>query len=455
MQQTPRIEALGKRPLIAEAIERAGGARQLHDSLTPDQRLALRYCWQAHARPLERLPNGEYIGQLPPPGDWITWLVNAGRGFGKTRIGAEWVRSIAKANPGCRIAIVGATADETRKVMYRGDSGIERCCPPWEQPHFNVTDQCLEWRNGSVAYLYSADKPDLFRGPQHHFAWADEMAKWRRLQDAWDNLTMGLRLGPLPRMLVTTTPRPLALLRELRKRPSTVVTTGSMFDNVANLPASFIADMKARYSGTALGEQELYGEMFEQAPGALWSLAWIDKPRVRRPAAAPLTWTPVKMRRLVVGVDPAETSKDESDETGIVVAGLGEDGRGYILEDASDKLSPDQWARKVIAVYRKWQADLIVAETTKGGELVTSVLRLVDSNVPILEKGGNRGKVVRAEPVAALYEQGKISHVGLFSELERQMCCYVLGDKESPDHMDAAVHALAELMLREQAAVLV
>ena len=431
--------AHARESLIASALDLLT-PREIHDALGPRERLALRYCWPAHRRPLFRRDDGTWGGQAAPPGQWVVWLVSAGRGFGKTRLGAEWIRDRAMRFPGTRWAIVGETADEARKVMLKGESGLLSVCAPWERPHFNFTDQSLEFPNGSSVYLYSAEKPEKFRGPQFHGAWLDEFPKWRRMREAWDHIRFGVRLplrGDRPRVVITTTPRPNKLLREIRARASTVITTGSTYENQANLDQSFLDELE-NWKNSKLGQQEIYGKQFDEAPGAIFLASWIEKARVKE---AP------RMRRIVVAVDPTSSDTDRSDETGIVVAGLGEDGRGYVLEDASIRCTPDRWARRAVEVYKRWGADTIVAETTMGGDLVPSMIKLVDSRIPVKIKGGNRGKVSRAEPVAALYEQGKVSHVGGFDELENQMVNYVLGARESPDRMDAMVYAISELML--------
>ena len=357
-----------------------------------------------------------------------------------TRLGAEWIRERAMRFPGTRWAIVGETNDEARKVMLKGESGLLSVCAPWERPHFNFTDQSLEFSNGSTVYLYSAEKPEKFRGPQFHGAWLDEFPKWRRMRDAWDHIRFGVRLplrGDRPRVVITTTPRPNKLLKEIRERASTVVTEGSTYENQANLDQSFLDEL-ANWKDSKLGQQEIFGRQFDEAPGAIFLARWIDE---HRRAEAP------RMRRIVVAVDPTSSDTDRSDETGIVVCGLGDDGRGYVLHDASIRATPDRWARRAVEAYRHWGADCIVAETTMGGDLVPSMIKLVDPLIPVKIKGGNRGKVSRAEPVAALYEQGKISHVGGFDDLENQMTNYTLGARESPDRMDAMVYAISELML--------
>lgn len=362
------------------------------------------------------------------------WLVKAGRGWGKTRVGAEWVRSVA--TPGARIALVGATAADVRDVMVEGESGILAVCEPWNRPLYEPSKRRLTWPNGAMATAYSAEEPDRLRGPQHTHAWADEVAAWAS-PDTWDMLLMGLRLGARPRAVVTTTPRTVPLMRAIQASPGLVITRGSTRDNAANLAPSFLSSLMTRYEGTRLGRQELDGEELDDNPDALWSREAIDGLRVRE---AP------ELARVVVAIDPATTATASSDETGIVVAGLGVDGRGYVLADRSGRYKPDEWARRAVEAYHAHKADRIVAEGNQGGDMVTHVLRTAWPDAPVRIVHASRGKVARAEPVAALYEQGRISHVGSLPQLEDQMCSWTPG-QASPDRMDALVWALTELML--------
>lgn len=376
--------------------------------------------------------------QLPPDdGDWSTFLYLAGRGAGKTRSAAEWVRKTARRFPGCRIAIVARTAADVRDVCIEGESGLLAVHPPAERPLYEPSKRRITWRNGSQATAYSADEPDLLRGPQHHFAWCDELAAWDRLEDAWSNLRLGLRLGTHPRAMVTTTPRPLPLIRDLLKSPTTVVRRGSTFDNAANLAPSALAEFRAKYEGTRLGRQELFGEVLDDVPGALWNRAMLDGGRVE---------TVPDLVRVVVAVDPAVTSGEDADETGIVIAGKGTDGHLYVLADRSCRLSPDGWARRAVAAFDEFRADRIVAETNQGGEMVESVIRTVRPDLPVIRVHASRGKRTRAEPVAALYEQGRVHHRGAFAELEDQMCTFAPeAGAASPDRVDALVWGLSEL----------
>jgi phage terminase large subunit-like protein len=379
--------------------------------------------------------------QLEPDGDaWLVWLILAGRGFGKTRTGSELVRKWSE-DSNARVALVGRTAADVRDVMVEGESGILACSPPWDRPHYEPSKRRLTWATGAIATTYSADQPDLLRGPQHTHAWCDELAAWRRLQETWDNLLFGLRLGDVPRCVVTTTPRPLLLLRRLMQDKRTRTTRGATYDNLHNLAPPFREAVLQRYEGTTLGRQELMGELLDEIPGALWKRSRIDELRV---SAAP------ELRRIVVAVDPSASSGADSDECGIVVAGIDSARCGYVLEDLSGVLSPDQWARRAVDAFVRWDADRIVYEANQGGDMVALTLRTVRASVPLTAVHARRGKHTRAEPVAALYEQGRVHHVGLFAQLEDQQCNWTPDSTDSPDRMDAAVYALTELMLGTQ-----
>lgn len=411
--------------------------RQRELSKLSDKELAaLKWHWPFWARP----------DQIAPEGDWTTWLLLAGRGFGKSRCGAEWVREKAKDFPGCRIALVGETATDARKVMVEGDSGILNISSPDFMPIYSPANRQLTWPNGSIAITYNATQPDQLRGPQHHFAWADEIAKWQYMQDSWDQLQFGLRLGERPQQVVTTTPRPLPLIKKLVADRDTVVTRGKTMDNASNLATPFLKQIEERYGGTRLGRQELDGEILDDIPGALWARSSIDQTRMHE--------APEDLERVLVAVDPATSAEEGSDETGIVVVGFARDkdgyARGYVLEDGSLKGSPEEWARKAVMLYRKWSADRIVAEKNQGGDMVESVLRAVDRAVPIKLVHASRGKIIRAEPISALYEQHRIHHVGRFDELEDQMCTFSVDNIRgngmgSPDRVDALVWGLTEL----------
>lgn len=336
------------------------------------------------------------------------------------------------------------TAADSRDVMILGESGLIAIDPDLTADSYEKTNRCVKWPNGSMAFTYNATEPDQLRGPQHHFAWVDELAKFKYMQETWDQLQFGLRLGDAPQQIVTTTPRPLALIKKLLNDPDTVVTRGRTYDNAANLAAPFLKQIEDRYGGTRLGRQELEGEVLEDVPGALWSRSSIDE--ARRPEA------PKDLERIIVAIDPSTSSEEHSDETGIVAVGCARDPdgfmRGYVLADSSIRGAPDEWAKKAVALYRQLDADRIVAEKNQGGEMVESVLRAADRNIPVTLVHASRGKVVRAEPISALYEQGRIHHVGRFDTLEDQMCAFSTDfDRKdgSPDRLDALVWGLTFL----------
>jgi phage terminase large subunit-like protein len=387
--------------------------------------------------------------QLPPPGDWRVWLMLAGRGFGKTRAGAEWVRSVAEADGSARIALIGATIGDVRRVMIEGESGVLAVSPAATRPKWEPSRGRLAWRSGAQAFVYSGENPDALRGPQHSHAWGDELAKWAYPQASWDMLMMGLRMGAQPRAMVTTTPRPIALLRALRDAVDTVTVTGGTQHNRL-LPPSFVAAMIADYGGTRLGRQELDGELIEDLAGALWTRAMIEACRVR--ALPPLM-------RVVVAVDPSASIG--GDACGIVAVALGSDGLGYVLEDATvSGVGPEGWARAVAACAARHGADRVVAEKNNGGEMVKSVLIAADAGLPVRLVHASRGKVARAEPVAALYEGGRVRHLGAFPELEDELCGLIAGGGyegpgRSPDRADALVWGLSELMVRPKGQVAV
>lgn len=379
-------------------------------------------------------------GQRVSADDWRIWLVMAGRGFGKTRIGAEWVRALAQANPGARIALVAATMAEARSVMIEGESGILSICTGRERPKWEPSRGLLSWRNGSRAHIYSGESPEGLRGPQHHYAWCDEIAKWAHPQASWDNLQMGLRLSERPRTLATTTPRPIALMRRLLAQAE-VVTRGKTADN-AHLPSAFVSAMAADYGQTRLGRQEIEGELIDDLPGALWTRAILETNRVK------INPPP---RRVVIGVDPP--AGVGGDGCGIVAVVLAEDGCAYVVEDASlYGAAPEGWAQATAECARRNAADKLVVEANNGGAMVESVLRAADLSLPIKRVHATHGKVARAEPVAALYGSGRAFHVGAFPALEDQLCGLISGGGyegpgKSPDRADALVWAMTELML--------
>lgn len=374
--------------------------------------------------------------QLAPAGDWSVWLILAGRGWGKTRTGAEWFREKAQTVPMLRI--IAPTYADARDVCVEGESGLKAICEPGELVKWNRSMGEGEFKNGARFKVFSGEEPERLRGPQSYADWCDELAAWQYSQATWDMAMFGLRLGENPQACVTTTPKPVQVVRELLKAPTTHITRGSTYDNRANLAQSFFTQIIAKYEGTRLGRQELNAELLEDTPGALWQRGQLELLRVD---AAPL------LQRIVVAIDPAATSHEGSDETGIVVAGRSADKQGYLLEDASGRYTPDQWARVAIDLYHKHRADRIVYETNQGGEMVEHTLRTVWSAAPLKGVNASKSKQARAEPISALYEQGKVHHVGAqFAQLEDQLCNWLPGDK-SPDRLDAMVWAFTELLL--------
>lgn len=389
--------------------------------------------------------------QLAPDGDWQTWLILAGRGFGKTRTGAEWVRERVKAGTK-RIHLIAPTASDARDVMVEGESGILSVCwagdktitgEPIGRPSYEPSKRRLTWANGAVATLFSAEEPERLRGPQSEAMWCDELAAWKYLRDTWDMAMFGLRLGSKPQAIITTTPKPLKIFRELIADPKTVVTRGSTFDNAANLAGTFLKAVRDKYEGTRLGRQELYAEVMEEAEGALWTRAMIDAAHYRGELP--------EMARIVISVDPAITANEESAETGIIAAGLGCDGIGYVLKDVSGRYSPGDWAKRAIALFDAFGADRVVAEGNQGGEMVRHTIQTERRNAPVTIVHASRGKAARAEPVSALYEQNKVRHAGHLAALEDQLVTWEpLSGMPSPDRLDALVWAITELMVKSQ-----
>lgn len=379
---------------------------------------------------------------MPPRGEWTTWALLGGRGAGKTRAGAEWIRSLVEQNLAGRIALVGETLGDVREVMIEGASGL-RALATTNRPRYEASRKRLLWPNGAVAQAFSASEPESLRGPQFDAAWADEVAKWRYAEAAWDMLQFGLRLGARPRQVVTTTPRPVPIVKRLLSDEATVVTRASTYANRVNLADAFFRSVITRYEGTRLGRQELDADLIEDNPDALWSRAMIDATRVR---AAPA------LARIVVAVDPPATSGPNADECGIVVAGITEDGNAYVIDDRSmGGLTPLTWASRAAKAYRDHKADRMIAESNQGGEMVSTIMRQVMPQAAIRLVRATRGKWVRAEPVAALYERGLVAHVGSLARLEDQMCDFVAGAGKSPDRLDALVWALTDLMLGAEA----
>jgi predicted phage terminase large subunit-like protein len=432
---TEKITA--KRSLISWLVSQPEWLRnRLIRSLRNEDAGQIRFDWREWARD----------AQKPPPGDWRVWLLLAGRGFGKTRTGAEMVRSLVGQHRARHVALVGPTVADVRDVMVEGESGLLAIAAPWDRPDYEPSKRRLTWENGAIATAYSADEPERLRGPQHDFAWCDELAAWR-YPEAWDMLMFGLRLGDNPRAVVTTTPRPSKLIKALVADPKVAVTRGTTYENWKYLAPAFLDQIVRRYEGTRLGRQELDAEILEDVPGALWNRAEIEVARV---SVLP------ELTRVVVAIDPAAGSGEHADETGIILAGKDADGFGYVLADLSGHYTPPEWARAAIAAYRTHGADRIVAEVNNGGDMVEATLRVVDASVPFTAVHASRGKVTRAEPVAALYEQGRVRHLGAFPVLEDQMCAFAhdfdrAAAGYSPDRVDALVWAFTELLISRMA----
>lgn len=399
--------------------------------MTPEQVELILYEWSFWARP----------NQLPPAGQWRYWLCKAGRGWGKTRCGSEFIRQRV-IDGATRIAIVGRTAADCRDVCVEGRAGILSVFPPESRPTYEPSKRRITFATGAVATTYSADEPEMLRGPEFDTAWCDELAAWR-FPDAWDQLQFGLRVGKDPRAIITTTPKPSRLIRDLVSNPDCTVTHGSTFENRANVAKAWLNNILKIYEGTTLGRQELLGDILNEMPGALWTRSTLDATRVKR---AP------ELQRIVVAIDPATTSKRTSDDTGIVVAGIDGDGDGYIIEDLTCHVSPNQWAKIAVDAYHRWNADRIIAETNQGGDMVESTIRTVDRNVPYLGIHASKGKHARAEPVAALFEQSRVHLVNCYADLEDELCSWVPGSNmPSPNRLDAVVWAITELMLKNRA----
>ena len=379
---------------------------------------AVKYRWSLQAREKQRLPEGQ----------WTYWLIKTGRGFGKTRTGAETTRIWKENNP--IILLAGATAGDLRDIMIEGESGILAVSPPWDKPRYESSKSRLTWKNGAIAFLRSADEPERFRGLQFYKTWVDELAAWR-YPEAWDQIQMGLRLGLNPQALITTTPRPIKVLKEIISDPNTVVTHGSSYENRANLSKAFFDSIIKKYEGTRLGRQEIDAEMLEDVQGALWKRELIDLHRVKE---CP------ELIRCIIPVDPAVSSKDTSDESGIIPMGMGADGHIYVFDDLSGIYAPKNLMTKVITAYDKYKADRVVAEKNNGGDFIKELLQMIGCNIPYSDVWASRGKVTRATPVVMLYEQGRIHHVGSLPFLEDEMCSWdeKAGDK-SPNRIDSLV----------------
>ena len=407
--------------------------------LGPEKTEELQHSWEFWARP----------EQLEPKGNWNVWVALAGRGWGKTRAGAEWVRHRIK--KGDKIVhCVAPTKGDVRRVMVEGDSGLINVCwkgdksyrgSPLGLPIWSPTNNTLTWENGAKAVFFSAEDPERLRGPQAYSAWTDELCAWRNAQETWDMLQFGLRLGRRPQVFVTTTPKTTKLIRNILDDDKTTVSTGSTYDNAANLADTFLDAVRKTYEGTRLGRQELYAEILDEASGALWNRTLLASCEVDKDDVHTLN-------RIVVSIDPAVTANAESDMTGIVVAGVDVNGIAYVLEDHTGRYTPQQWAAKAVELYREHMADRIVAERNQGGDMVRHTLHTEDETVPVKLVHASRGKMARAEPVSALYEQDKVRHVRGLNDLEVQMVQWEpLGSIGSPDRLDALVWAITDLSL--------
>lgn len=396
------------------------------NSLTEEEAELLAYDWDWYARPNQRFPTDPYT----------YLLVLAGRGFGKTRFGSEWTKDKVKTNK--YVNLMGATSQDARDIMVEGESGILSVCNKYDRPTYKKTDGRLEWPNGAISLIFSADEPERLRGKQHMKLWADELAAWR-YPDSWDQAMFGLRLGDNPQACITTTPRPTKIIKELMNDKATIIIRGSTYDNKTNLAKSFFDKIVSKYEGTRLGRQELNAEMLDKNENALWNHIMLDLTRVKSYDG--------DYSRVVVAIDPAVTSNENSDLTGIVVVGKGEDGHYYLIEDLTMMGKPSEWANVAIKAYHKYNADRIIAETNNGGDLVEEVIRNIDRNVSYSKVTATRGKMLRAEPISALYEQSKVHHIGMFKDLEDQMCNFSGSGPgvKSPDRLDALVWGLTHL----------
>lgn len=401
------------------------------------------YHWAAHARDDQLAPVFANGG-----GRWHTWLVLGGRGSGKTRTGAEWVRAQVEwelplaDRRSHRIALIADTIAQVRSVMVEGVSGLLSVYPPDKRPKLEASKNQIVWPNGAIAQMFAADDPDSLRGPQFDAAWCDELCKWRTPDYAWDTLQFALRLGRWPQCVVTTTPRAIPLLKKVMDDHATATTRSRTADNAGHLAPAFLAEMERRYGDTLIGRQELEGEIVEERMTGLWKRAWIEQGRL---AARP------ELTRIVVAVDPPVTSTAGSDSCGIIVAGLGIDKRAYVIGDRTVQgREPAVWAKAAVAAYHDYEADAVVVETNQGGDLLVQMFKSIDARVPVKKVYASRGKYARAEPVSTLYAEGRAAHVGTFPELESQMCDFAadgLAHGKSPDRLDALVWAITELML--------
>ncbi len=434
------------------------------DGLDPETLRHLLTDWHFLRRPDQALPMGT----------WRTVLVMAGRGWGKSRFGAESINELVAEHGYRRVGLIGRTAADVRDVMVHGPSGLLNAGPPEYRPKHYPSKRLLRWPNGAEALTFSADKPDQLRGPQYDLVWGDEVATWRS-RDVWDQISFGLRI-PHPmgaRAILTTTPRPKAWLRAIMQDPGTVTIRGRTMDNAANLDSEQVRKLLLRYQGTTIGRQELEGELFDEAPGARWKRSTLEEHRrldvismrlrerwvlgqaddALRDETAAAVLSSMRLQRIVVAVDPAVSSEEDSDETGIVVMGIDHERHLWLLDDVSGRFTPNVWATTAVASFRRWKADRIVAEKNQGGAMVESTIRQADRDVPITLVSASRGKEVRADPIAAVYEQGRAHHIRVFGDLEDQLCGWEPGDSDSPDRLDALVWAGTELLGSEHLVV--
>jgi phage terminase large subunit-like protein len=403
--------------------------------MTPDEVCFVDGSWSTYAHPHQKFPRIANNGE-----PWTTWLILGGRGAGKTRAGAEWVRDVAANDPAARIALIGETEHDAREVMVEGVSGLLAVHRRDERPQWLPSRRRLEWRTGAVAEVFSAEDPESLRGPQFSAAWCDELAKWRQAEATFDMLQFGLRLGERPRQVVTTTPRPIALLKKIIADPATALTRAGTAANARHLAPAFLNHVLTRYGGTRLGRQEIDGEIVEERNDALWTRAALENCRVVAPPP---------LMRVVVAVDPPASAKKGADACGIVAAGRADDGLIYVIADETAAgLTPQGWALKAIALWRRLQADALVAEVNQGGDMVKAVIGEADRSVPVTTMRATRAKYLRAEPVSQLYEQGRVKHAGTFPALEDEMCDFGLdglSSGRSPDRLDALVWAVTAL----------
>jgi phage terminase large subunit-like protein len=430
----PTIPLNERAPAELIALASPAKQRQFYKSLSEDDAEELLYDWLGFwARPKQRVP--ETLGK-----EHLIWMILSGRGWGKSRTGGETIKYLVEEKGYRHIALIGRTAADVRDVMVEGPSGLLNCYPPEERPIYEPAKRRITFANGAVAHTYSADKPDQLRGPQHDLVWADELAAWR-YEDAWDQTMFGLRLGKAPIAIITTTPRPTKIIKELAADPTVYLTVGTTYENAANLAGPALKRLIDKYAGTTLGQQELEAKILSDTPGALWTRDILSEHRKKQEEVPDLV-------RVVVGIDPATTSNENSAETGIVAVGIDRFKHIYVLDDWSMQGRPSEWAKRGIELYNLHDADRIVAEVNQGGDMVETTIRTEAPSISIKQVRATKGKYTRAEPVSALYEQGRVHHVGIFSELEDQMCTWIPTDAKSPDRIDALVWAITELALK-------